>query len=123
MNARKSVLWLFRVRRTKVEKINVLIFREGEWWVAQCLEYDIAAQARTLNDLLYEFQRMFFGRIKMAETLGIDPFDDIPAAPAEYRKLFESSQTVKVGFKPMDDISKYIPAAHMLPKEAAIYEY
>ena len=29
--------------------IHVLIAKEGDYWVAQCLEYDIGAQARELS--------------------------------------------------------------------------
>jgi hypothetical protein len=31
--------------------IRVLLAREGDQWVAQCLEYDIGAQARNLDEL------------------------------------------------------------------------
>ena len=32
-------------------QISVVLFQESDQWVAQCLEYDIAAQAETLKDL------------------------------------------------------------------------
>ena len=28
---------------TGVLKISAVLFQDGEWWCAQCLEYDIAA--------------------------------------------------------------------------------
>jgi hypothetical protein len=33
------------------DPIRVLLSKEGEHWVAQCLEYDIGAQARDLGEL------------------------------------------------------------------------
>ena len=33
------------------DPIRVLLSKEGEYWVAQCLEYDIGAQARDLDQL------------------------------------------------------------------------
>ena len=33
------------------DAIRVLLSKEGETWVAQCLEYDIGAQARDLGEL------------------------------------------------------------------------
>ena len=30
-----------------MQTIRALIYREGEYWIAQCLEHDICAQART----------------------------------------------------------------------------
>ena len=72
------------------KRLNFLIFKEDGWWIAQCLEYDIAAQARTIPDIQYEIQRILVGRIAMSEKLGIDPFKDIPPAPVEYQKVFEN---------------------------------
>ena len=67
----------------------MVIFKDGNWWIAQCLNYDIAALAGTLEDVLYEIQRMLVGRIIMAEKLGIDPFEGIPPAPKWYRDIIE----------------------------------
>jgi hypothetical protein len=33
------------------DAIRVLLSKEGEYWVAQCLEYDIGAQAHDLGEL------------------------------------------------------------------------
>jgi hypothetical protein len=35
----------------EVRQIRVLLAREGDFWVAQCLEYDIGAQAHDLDAL------------------------------------------------------------------------
>jgi hypothetical protein len=102
--------------------VNVLIFRDCEWWVAQCLEYDIAAQARTIKDVEYEFQRVFIGRIAAAKQLGIGPFEGISPAPKEYHKVVEDTdKTLRVEFKPIKNLKVKIPPAFMLPKEAVLY--
>jgi hypothetical protein len=36
--------------------IRVIVAREGDFWVAQCLEYDIGAQARDLDELRRRLQ-------------------------------------------------------------------
>lgn len=59
------------------------------WWVAQCLEHDIVAQARQIRDALHEISRMLVGRLVVADQLGVDPFDGIPAAPREMWDEFE----------------------------------
>ena len=104
--------------------LSLLVGREGEWWVAQCLEYDIAVQARTLKDVDYEFQRILLGRIFAAKELGIDPFEDIPPAPEEYRKIFEdANKTRKMELRPMANFLREISLPFMFPKEALVYEY
>ena len=103
-------------------EMSVLIFKESGWWVAQCLEYDIAAQARTLKDVQYEFQRVFLGRIFAAQELGIDPFEGIPPAPDEYRRIVkDASKTLRVELRPIENFPVNIPPAFMLPKEAVLY--
>jgi hypothetical protein len=70
------------------DNIRVLIFKENGWWVAQCLEYSIAAQTKNIEDIKYEFERMFLGTILMAQELKIDSFKDNSPAPDKYHKLF-----------------------------------
>jgi len=102
--------------------LNLLIFRDCEWWVAQCLEYDIAVQARTLKDVQYEFQRILFGRIATAKKLGIEPFEDIPAAPKAFQNIFEDkNKTFRVELKPTKDFTVNFPASLTLSKEASLY--
>ena len=36
---------------SEISQIRVLVTKEGDYWTAQCLEYDIGAQARDPNDL------------------------------------------------------------------------
>ena len=106
--------------------LRLLIFREGSWFVAQCLEYDIAAQARTLMDVQYEFERILAGRFFTAKKLGVDPFEGIPPAPEEYRELFNNvKKTLRVEFKQIEAFPKNImPPPFMLPEnaEARLYD-
>ncbi len=41
--------------------LRVVVFQEGEWVCGQCLEHDIAARAKTLEDCLHEFERLVVG--------------------------------------------------------------
>jgi hypothetical protein len=78
--------------------IRVVQFREGSWLVAQCLEVDIAAQAKTESDLLHQLSRLLVGRILASETLGVDPFKTLPPAPKRYWDMYfeATSQPAKV---------------------------
>ena len=72
--------------------VHVVAFQEGNWWVAQCLEYDIAAQAKTLPYLYYEVERLIVGHYAVATERGQAPFTDLPAAPMRYWQLFERAK-------------------------------
>jgi len=71
--------------------IRVVQFREGPWLVAQCLEVDIAAQAKSEPALLYQLSRLLAGRVLASEMLGVDPFTTLPPAPKKYWDLFSEA--------------------------------
>lgn len=74
-------------------KMDVVLFeREPGNWVAQCLQYDIGAQAESLPELVYEIQRSLVGHVVIALENDLDPFECLPAAPDEYRGKWEASR-------------------------------
>jgi hypothetical protein len=71
--------------------VSVLLFQEGERWSAQCLQYDIAAQAATLPDLHYEIQRTLMGHMVVSKELGLEPFENLGAAPKRFWDIYLKS--------------------------------
>lgn len=55
----------------EARQIRALLAREGDFWVAQCLEYDIGAQAHDLGEL----------RKRLMAALDGEPFAGIGPAP------------------------------------------
>lgn len=88
---------------TETKTISVLIERDEEWWIAQCVEHDLATQARTLDDLHQEIQRMLIAHVAACEEEGIEPFQ-IPPAPPEVRERFERAKFAVVarGVRPVN---------------------
>ena len=60
--------------------IRVVAFKEGDIWVAQCLERDISAQASDLDTLR--------SRIEVAIEAE-KPLENLPAAPAYFFSLWD----------------------------------
>lgn len=60
-----------------------------EFWVGQCLEHDIAAQAKTLNDLPYQLEHAIVGPVVIAIEHKIEPLENVPPAPARFERMFE----------------------------------
>jgi len=71
---------------------KVVVFQDQDWVCAQCLDYDLAARAKTLDDCLYEFQRVMMGRIAIAVEHGVPPFEGVPPAPRRFWDWFEQSR-------------------------------
>jgi hypothetical protein len=80
--------------RSGVEQgqISAIVFQEGAWWSAQCLEYDLAAQARTLSDLRYELQRVIASHVAVSRELGQPPFETLMPAPQKYWDMYMAAQ-------------------------------
>jgi hypothetical protein len=75
-------------------KIQAVLFQEEGWWVAQCLEYDVAAQARTRSDLLYELERILVGHFLISAEKGRQPFERLQKAPRRYWVMYEQAEPV-----------------------------
>ena len=73
-------------------KIEAILFeRDHGEWVAQCLQYDIGAQAETLADLAYQLQRSIVGHIVIALENGLEPLECLPPAPDEYWEMWRKA--------------------------------
>lgn len=73
-------------------KIRAVLFQSHGWWVAQCLEYDIATQARTQADLLYELERIIVGHFLVSAEMGRRPFERLPRAPRRYWEMYDCAK-------------------------------
>lgn len=73
----------------KVKHLRAVLFQEGESWSAQCLDFDIVAQAETLWDLPTELARVLTIHIAASAQLGKEPFAGIEVAPLRFWELYE----------------------------------
>jgi hypothetical protein len=73
-------------------KLRVVIFQEGEWLCARCLEYGFATQAKSLDGLRYDLERMIVGHIALSLANGLKPFRNRRRAPEKYWTLFRRSK-------------------------------
>jgi len=76
--------------RTTLGQIRAVLFEEGGAWSAQCLDYDIAAQAETLLDLHDELTRVLVSHVAASIQLGQEPFSAFKPAPQKFWDLYES---------------------------------
>ena len=73
-------------------ELRVLLIEEDNgYWSAQCLDYDIVAQGRTLTQLRYEFEKTFIGYLALSEAEDEDLLEKIGPAPREFWELYEQS--------------------------------
>lgn len=78
--------------RTLDFKLSVVLLREGEAWVAQCLEYDIAAQGKTIQDAKHAFALTFAGQVAVDLHHKTEPLSAFSQAPPEYWEQFRKGE-------------------------------
>lgn len=66
------------------KQIRVLIQPEGNCYIAQCLEYDIAAQAPNIPKLITRFVRTLSGHVILAKQHGDQPFSKLSTPPSYF---------------------------------------
>lgn len=62
-------------------RLRVLLRKDGEWWIARCLEHDVAVQARALQDLQYELSRVLLAQAALDIRNERPAFYSTPPSP------------------------------------------
>jgi hypothetical protein len=75
-------------------RIRAVVFREGDWWIIQLLEYDLATQVRRLEDVPSEFRRLILGQMEANADLGVEPFYGFSRAPKRFWEMYEPARTL-----------------------------
>ena len=83
-----------KARAARTYAIRAVVFQEGKWLCAQCLEYDLVAQAKTLPTLCRALQLLVVGHVAVRLRHGQQPFRDMPRAPEKYWTMFRQSRLV-----------------------------
>lgn len=91
---------------------------EESCWVAQCLNYDMAVQGKSLNDAMREFEDMMDASIEIGKELGLEPFHDVPPAPEKYWKMLDD-----VVRSLLPEPNDRLPPAHVIDSRFENYKY
>lgn len=70
-------------------KLRVVVFAEGDQWVAQGLEHDICAQGSDLDTVQERFLDTLDVERSMAVEAGESPFTNIGPAPEHFFRMWE----------------------------------
>lgn len=78
-----------------IVRLSAVIFKAGDVWHGQCLEHDIAARAKTPQDILHELERAIVAHVAIANENGLGALKSIPSAPDVYRTMFNRGLKVE----------------------------
>lgn len=70
---------------------KVVVFKDADIYVAQCLELDIVSQGSTADEALSRLQAVFKCELAEVETLGTS-ISDLGAAPEAFLALHDAEE-------------------------------
>ena len=72
-------------------KCSAVIYPEGAVYIAQCLEYDIVSQGKTITQANERLVRNIAATLFVCVESGKQPFEGVPAAPRQFWEMFDSA--------------------------------
>jgi hypothetical protein len=75
-------------------RIRAVVFKEGDWWIIQLLEYDLATQVRRLEDVPDEFRHLLVAQMAANTAMGTEPFHGFSKAPKRYWEMYERARAL-----------------------------
>jgi hypothetical protein len=72
-------------------KVRAVVFREGDWWIAQFLEYGLVTAQKRLEDIPGEIRRVLTVLIQGSLARGVEPFFGYRPAPRRFWKMYEQA--------------------------------
>lgn len=70
-------------------QIRVIMKHDGDLWVAQCLEFDIGAQAESPEDVQNRLNVALKAELQISVEMTGEPFGGIDPAPKHFFDLWE----------------------------------
>lgn len=83
------------MKKKKKFTVKVLFLQEGDYWVTQGLEYDVAAQGKTIAEAKKSFENTFLGQIVLDIKENRKPLEGISKAPEEFWNKFKEAKHLK----------------------------
>ena len=75
--------------KSQTENLRVVVFAEGEAWIAQALELDVCAQGANPDEARERFLDTLDCELSMALDAGEDPTESIGAAPKQFFSMWD----------------------------------
>lgn len=74
------------------DMVRVIAFKEGDAWIAHCVEYDICAQGSDLSQLRRRMEVALEVECEMSEKRTGTPFGGIGPAPSIYEAMYDNAE-------------------------------
>ena len=111
-------IWHAKIGHMKQIQIRAVIFQETPFWCAQCVDHDVAVQAKTVDELIIALGDTLVAYVELALQEGREPFADLPKAPAKYLEMFKRAHEYAALTRPkvieIEDAPTVVPEIRVL---------
>jgi hypothetical protein len=83
-------------------RIRVVVFRDGQRWIIQGLDYDFVTVAQGLEDVHGQVQRWLTTLFVASRDRGIQPFYGYTKAPRRFWRMYEEAEPWTEPFPPIE---------------------
>lgn len=83
----------------KTNELKVLVLQENGFYVAQCLNFDIAAQGKNFEELEKNFADTVMSHIVLALEFDEEPFECLKPTPEFYKNIYKKAQPIQKSLK------------------------
>ena len=94
-----------------ISSIRAVVFEEAGAYAAQCLDYDIAAQAASLIDLHQELARVLTVHVAASYELKQEPFSKLGPAPERFWHAYETGTRLET-----EGVSFSLSSGQLMPR-------
>lgn len=81
-------------------EISAVLYQEGDCWIAQGLEFDITAQAPSLQEVHQKFVTKVMTEVVISLDLQKNPLEDIREAPIEFWRMYKDAEMTVTAERP-----------------------
>jgi hypothetical protein len=71
---------------------HVVFFEDRGWWVAQCLERNLATASKDPSELRGKLETVLRVQIEADREAGVEPFTTLPQAPRRFWRMFQAAE-------------------------------
>lgn len=93
--------------------IRVVLYQQGNTWIAQSLEYDLSAQGKSINVAMRRWIDTLIDACEYTMAKFGKPLDGIKEAPARFHQMFDEVDDDHVDFEPRVEMRTTTPPPHI----------
>lgn len=91
----------FREQVQAAKRLRFLVEFSEDWWISSCIEFDLVTQASSLEDILFETERMVLATLAGRDELGAESGAQLVPMPPGLQATLDIFERASVKLSPV----------------------